>query len=442
MNIIDFLRKIGVLRKKKQKARVELISQIDKLAVPVDKLMIGMYVIELDRSWLETHFQFQGFEIENEQVLQELRDTCEFVYIDITRQKNRQQIQDFNSKANDINNNHAFLKKPPPKKLGSVDQEINRADSIYSETHELVKKFMSNAANSETIDAKAAKEVVAECVNSILHSPDAILWFTQLKNKDEYTSQHSLNVCMLSIVFGRHINLTTKELNEVGLCGMMHDMGKMLVPPEVLNKPGKLEPDELLVMQSHTTLGYELLRSSPNMYAGAIETAYNHHERMDGKGYPRRVPAQKISRYTRMVAIADIYDALTSERCYKKGMDHLEAINIMSRASDHLDSEFVVKFIESIGVYPPGTMVKLNGGEIGVVVEVNESSRLRPKIIILKDKNGDDVEERVLDLSQMLRDDNEQLYTIKQTIRAEDYGIDSKIYYQRGIIQKGFPSGH
>ena len=352
MNLITLLKKWGLWGKKNKKnLNLDLFPHLERVPVPVNELMIGMYVTELDRPWLETSFKFQGFEIKNEVELIEIRDICDFVYIDITKQAKR-----ITSKTKAETRNKTFSptydQKPPPQKLGDIEQEIERADSVYESTNTLVKEFMDKAAKGEEIDTKAAKQAVAECVDSVLHSPDAVLWFTQLKNKDEYTSQHSMNVCVLSIVLGRHINLSVKELNQVGLCGMMHDMGKMLVPLEILNKPGKLEPDEMLIMQSHAALGYELLKSSPNMYVGAADVAYSHHERLDGKGYPRRISGQKLSRYTRMVAVADMYDALTSDRVYQEGITHLEAVNLMCNlAGGHLDFDFVIKKPDLIGLF-------------------------------------------------------------------------------------------
>ncbi len=275
-----------------------------------------------------------------------------------------------------------------------------------------------------------------------MHSPDAILWLSQLKNKDQYTAQHSLNVCVLSIVLGRHIGFSEINLNNVGLCGMMHDMGKMLVPLEILNKPGKLEPEEMAIMQSHTTLGYELLKSSLDMNPSAIETSLTHHERLDGKGYPRQLNDKKISHFTRIVTIADLYDAISSDRVYQKGRTHLETTKILvDLGGSHLDSMLVIKFIESIGIYPPGTFVELTNGAIALVIEIHENMRLRPKVLLLLDEDKNPVPEMVLDLSAMPEDSSGQLYTIKRIVRAEDYRIDASKYYQEGVLQKGFLLG-
>jgi HD-GYP domain-containing protein (c-di-GMP phosphodiesterase class II) len=299
---------------------------------------------------------------------------------------------------------------------------------------------MEDVCLGKTITVEIAKKAVAECVNSILNAPDALLWMTQLKNRDLYTSQHSMNVCILAIALGRQINLPIKELNNVGLCGMMHDMGKMSVPLEVLNKPGKLEPDELKIMQSHPELGWKLLMSSIDMYGGAIDVAHSHHERLDGTGYPRKLTAEKITPYTRIVTIVDMYDAITSDRVYQRGRTHLEAINIMTKmCGTHLDSGLTYKFIECLGIYPPGSIVEMSNGEIAIVVEANQK-RLKPKIILLLDEDKNPRDERMVDLSKIDLDSSGQEYRITKIVKADDFGIDLNKYYHNGIIEKGLAS--
>jgi len=424
-------------RKKKRRSSRDLYTSLTKVYTPVNQLTIGMYVIELDRPWLETSFAFQGFEIKTKAEIQAIKHVCEHVYIDLTKKKKGAPIT-LQNKQPSI---HDYLDYgPPPQKLSIFEKEIARAAEIYETTEVVVSDFMEKIAKGGGVDSKLARQAVAECVNSVLHSPDAMLWMTQLKNKDKYTAQHSLNVCVLSIVLGRHLNLSEMALNNLGLCGMMHDMGKMLVPLDILNKPGKLELEEMEIMQSHTTLGYELLKSSQDMYPGAIDVAWTHHERLDGKGYPRQILHGGISHFARIVTTVDMYDAITSDRVYQKGRTHLEATNILTTMSgSHLDPLLVIKFIESLGVYPPGCVVEMTNGSIAIVVEVNEKIKLRPKIIILLDEDKNQVaEEVVLDLSKMITDRAGEFYTIRGIVKPEDWNIDSSKYYQEGVLQKGF----
>ena len=415
------------------------ITSLEKVFTPTDQLVIGMYVAELDRPWIETDFLFQGFEIKNEKEIEKIRDLCSHVFIDQTKTKQRRKAI-VNKSTENIGEIESY--PSPPKKLGVFEKEIKRSEKLYEETGIIVNDFMERIARGEGVDTNLAKQAVSECVNSILHSPDAMLWLSQLKNKDEYTAQHSLNVCVLSIVLGRQIGLSEASLNNVGLCGMMHDMGKMLIPLEILNKPGRLEDEEMDIMKTHTTLGHELLKSSHGMYPGAVEVALLHHERLDGKGYPKQVGRSQLSHYTRIVTIADLYDAITSDRVYQKGRTHLEATKILSDISGtHLDQALVIKFIESIGVYPPGSFVELTNGAVGLVVEVSDTMKLRPKVLLILDEDKNSIPEVIVDLSEMPKDSLDQIYTIRKIIRPADFKIDASKYYQEGVLQKGFALG-
>ncbi|MGZ8241713.1 MAG: HD-GYP domain-containing protein [Methylobacter sp.] len=413
------------------------VSSNTMVKIDVKDLKVGMYVSKLDKPWLETSFLFQGFELKNQADINAVKRQCKYVFIDVAKQnKSLARI------SRKISFNKEWLdKRAPPKPLSTFEKEVERAGYVYQETSDLVRSFMQEVHLGNSINVEIAKKAVAACVDSILHAPDALLWMTQLKNRDLYTSQHSMNVCILAIALGRQINLPEKELNNVGLCGMMHDMGKMRVPLEILNKPGKLDPHELKIMQSHPQLGWKLLMSSRGMYGGAIDVAYSHHEKLDGTGYPRKLTAEQITPYTRIVAIADMYDAITSDRVYQQGRAHLEAINIMTKlCGAHLDSGLTYKFIECLGIYPPGSIVEMDNGEIAIVVEVNQKQKIKPKIILLLDEDKKPRPERMIDLSKMDLDASGHSYRIRKIVRAEEYGIDLNKYYRNGIIERGLAS--
>jgi HD-GYP domain-containing protein (c-di-GMP phosphodiesterase class II) len=202
-----------------------------------------------------------------------------------------------------------------------------------------------------------------------------------------------------------------------------------------------LEPDELKTMQTHAEQGWKLLQTSSGMYGGAIDVAHSHHERLDGTGYPRKLSAEKITPQTRIVTIVDMYDAITSDRVYQKGRTHLEAINIMTKmCGTHLDSALTYKFIECLGIYPPGSIVEMNNGEIAIVVEANQKKRLKPKIILLLDEHKKARPERMVDLSKIDLDASGQEYRIVKTVKADEYDIDLNKYYHNRIIERGLSS--
>ncbi|TAL50502.1 MAG: HD-GYP domain-containing protein [Methylovulum sp.] len=437
-----FFKNLWFFRSKKNPKKSDYqryYSTSERAYTPVGQLAIGMYVVELDRPWLETPFLFQGFEIKNEVQIQSLKNYCNFVYIDRTKTRVIKHSNEVNRPTLPKILSNIDIDKAPPKREGAFEQEILRAESIYANAEYLIANFMQTAAKGEGVDGWQAQKAVTECVSSVLNSPDAMLWLTQLKNKDKYTMQHSLNVCVLAIVFGRYLNLSKVNMVNLGLCGMLHDIGKMQVPLVILNKRGPLDEEELKIMRTHTTLGYELLKSSDCMESCVAETALTHHEHLDGSGYPRGIRQGSISDFTKIVSIVDAYDSMTSDKVYRKGITHLEAIHtLMSRTESYWDKKLIIKFIESLGVYPPGCLVIMTNGAIGIVVEVNEDTKLRPKIILLLDEEKQPVSEQVIDLSKSVCDKKGNVYTIKNIVKAEDWNIDPQKYYSEGLIKKGF----
>jgi HD-GYP domain-containing protein (c-di-GMP phosphodiesterase class II) len=271
---------------------------------------------------LETSFWFQGFELKTQADIDAVQKQCDFVFIDVSKQTKVPQYV-----ARGTGYTPDYLEKvQAPAKRSSFKQEIKKAEVVHRKTSGLVKSFMEEVKFGRPINAVVAKKAVAYCVDSVLNAPDALMLMTHLRSRDEYTAQHSMNVCIYAIALGRQINLPVEELNNVGLCGMMHDMGKMQVPLEILNKPGRLTPEELTIMQSHAAKGWKILMSTSGMYAGAVDVAHTHHERLDGNGYPRKLKAEQITPYARMVAIVDMYDAVSSDRVYQTGRAHLDAI--------------------------------------------------------------------------------------------------------------------
>jgi len=399
-------------------------------------LQLGMFVAELDRPWLDSPFKLQGFNLKTERELNVLKNICYFVYIDRARESKLSLAAKSKAASSSV------ILGTAPKKKGSFEKEIRNATTNYQATGQLVSDFMKRVRNGGGIDTKLAKEAVASSVSSILQSPDAHLWLTQLKKKDKYTAQHSLNVSMLSIVLGRHIGLSTQELRNLGLCGMMHDMGKMLIPSAILNKPAELNPEELEIMKTHTTLGAELLKSSDNMFHGAIETALTHHERVKGQGYPQGLKNSDVSFYSNIVSIVDTYDALTSDRTYKKGLTHLEATKVLyQQAGEQFDRPLVGKFIESLGVFPPGCYVQLSDNQIALVLEVNEESKLRPRVMTIMDRYMNPVKEMVINLEKVLTDSQGRSLRIQGIVSPEAFSIDREKHFQEGVIRNGFAMG-
>lgn len=411
-------------------------ESLEPVKIDVKDLKIGMYVSKLDRPWLETNFWFQGFELKTLSDIEAVQGQCEYVFVDVSQQN---RVHTFVTRGTAYTKDYLDDVRPPSSR-SSFTKEIHKAEIIHRKTSQLVKSFMDEVKSGGTVNGMLAKKAVSYCVDSLLNCPDALMLMTQLKNRDEYTAQHSMNVCIYAIALGRQINLSIEELNNVGLCGMLHDIGKMQVPDEVLNKPGSLTPLELETMQSHTVKGWQILMHASGMYSGAVDVAYMHHERLDGKGYPRHLKSEQIPLFSRMIAVVDTYDAITSDRVYQEGRSHLEAIKILTDISrtDHIDSALTMKFIECLGIYPAGMLVELGSGQVALVLEVNPKAKLKPRILMLLDAHKQPCNEFMLDLSMLSQNADGPQYAIKRVMRPSECGIDLIKYYQRGMLQRGW----
>jgi HD-GYP domain-containing protein (c-di-GMP phosphodiesterase class II) len=267
-----------------------------------------------------------------------------------------------------------------------------------------------------SVDTEGAKIVVRSMVDSITRNPDAGLWYTQLRRKDEYTADHSLNVCILTLVFGRHLNFAESVLNDLGIGALLHDIGKMRIPSSVLNKPGPLTADELALVRQHPTFGAEILRQTPDVPRAAVDITYCHHERVDGEGYPRGLKAGEISLFSKMVAVVDVYDAITSNRVYHHGMSPCDALkNMYQWQHKDFDESLVEDFIQCLGIYPVGSTVQFNTGEIGIVMNDNKEHRLKPTVmIVLDEKQNPLFPERIVNLASYDEEHGGRVRSIKK----------------------------
>jgi len=384
------------------------------LRIHVYELKIGMFISALDIPWEQSPFLLQGFDLKTQADIKAVQDVCDYVMIDPAQQKLV----------------HGEISSNPKK---SFLDAFEGSKQVYEQTSSLVKDMMDDIRFGNQLNAKAAKDAVAECVDQVLESPNTMLLLTQLKNQDEYTSQHSLNVCILSILFAKYLGYSLEELNHIGLCGLLHDMGKMQVPSEVLNKPGRLTADEEKVMQSHTTLGRNIIMSARDVFPGAVDVAYTHHEQLDGGGYPRGLRGESISIYARIICIVDAYDAITSDRVYKKGRLHLQAISVLTQARNkHFDGSLVLKFIDCIGIYPVGNAVEMKNGEVGVVIEANPANKTKPKVMMVMNKDKQLIPGFTLELETQPVDSTGNEYGIKKVLRKDEYGFDLYKFNQQG----------
>lgn len=406
-----------------QKHPMKKVLERETVKVLVSDLRVGMFVSELDRPWLDTPFLLQGFELKTRDDIEAVQKVCEYVYVDMLRTRRPDPIEQSRPISQRGLSSRAYVAKAP----APIHQEMHKAKEVHQRTSGLITNFIDDIQHGRSVDIQLARSAVSECVSSILRNSEAMTLLTQIKNKDEYTSQHSFNVCVYSVLLGRRIGLKSPELEDAGLCGLLHDMGKIRVPLEILNKETRLSGEEFEIMQSHTVHGREILMSGQNVFNGTVDVAYGHHENLDGTGYPRGLEGHQTSLFTRIVAVVDKYDAMTSDRVYQQGRPHLEAVGILQKQlKDKIDPDLAAAFVTCMGVYPSGSVVELSSGEVAVVIEHNPTYQLRPRIIVCRDKDKLPVQERYVDLAECQTDNRGNPYSIRKQHRPDSFGIDLK----------------
>ncbi len=268
-------------------------------------------------------------------------------------------------------------------------EELRRAKTVYSQAKGMVKELLTDVRLGKSIDGERAASAVDGMVDSIFRNRDALASLSRLKSFDDYTFQHSLNVSVLSLTLGRHLGLVKGELRRLGIGAILHDVGKMRVPEEVLNKPGRLTDEEFAVMKTHPLHGAKILMGTSDVPDECSAVALNHHERFNGKGYPRGLAGLSIGKFGLIAAIVDVYDAISSDRVYHRGMPSHQAVQkVYEWAKNDFYPIYVQKFIQSLGIYPIGSVVRLDTGEVGVVCRQNHGQLLRPGVRLAKGPGG------------------------------------------------------
>ncbi|MFG0418122.1 HD-GYP domain-containing protein [Pseudomonas sp. zjy_8] len=402
-------------------------ANMDRIKVEAALLTIGMYVVELDRPWTDTNFLFQGFRIRQQQEIRLLQEVCEYVWVDARRSLTAQR-----QLAENVTKTAPLV--PTIAKV-DVSLELEHASPVWEAAREESLRILKAVKMGAELDVVAVKAVVKDCVESILRNPAAMLWLARIKNSDDYTAEHSLRVSILSIALGKELGIAAYQLEQIGVCGMLHDVGKLKVPHEILNKPGALTAEELRIMQSHAAEGRKLLMSSQQITPATVDVAYSHHERVDGKGYPRGLDASKIPYFAKIVAVADSYDAINSDRVYSKGKSNLESLRILLEAvNSHFDEEIVGCFIRMIGIYPPGEIVELSTGEVGIIIGCPAGNKLKPKILIVLDAKKMQCKERVVDLADSAVG---KACRVREVHSSGAFGIDIETYRRKGLMVPG-----
>lgn len=241
-------------------------------------------------------------------------------------------------------------------------------------------QYIYNNSESSEMDT-AARNVTDDLMNVIDSNNAIVIDVNELKASDEYTFKHSVDVATISMVLAKQCGLSREEIREIGMSGLLHDVGKTRVPLEILNKPGRLTEDEFYIMKQHSVYGYRIVQEHGDYSKAICMGVLQHHEKMNGKGYPIGVTAEKIHPFAKLMGVADVYDALVTDRPYKKAFSQREAVEIVMSMSGELDMNAMKIFLESVILYPVGSIVALSNGEMAKVVKNNKHNALRPTVV-------------------------------------------------------------
>ena len=350
--------------------------------VDASQLRVGMFIHDLDCGWMEHPFVRSQFLLSCESEIQKIRDArIHGVVIDCSRGMDVDAPTLAQAQAATEAEVTALATTATSRVRVSVGEELQRAATVRREAVGLVRTVMQDARLGKAVELDAVGAVVQNITESILRNAGALLGLLQIKNKDDYTFLHSVSVCTLLVAFCRSRNLDDEHIDQSGIGGLLHDTGKALVPDAILNKVGRLTDDEFAIIKRHPRDGHDILLRTPGIGAIPLDITLHHHERRDGSGYPDAQAGGAISELAQMAAIVDVYDAITSERCYHKGMPAAEALRKLYEWSKfHFDPALVQEFMRCVGIYPVGTLVLLESGRLGVVVEPHETSLLTPKV--------------------------------------------------------------
>lgn len=405
-----------------------------KLRCPVEKLALGMYVAELDRPWLETPFLFQGFQIEDDDTLGELSNHCEYVYIDPTLCDASVDLDALRESSADEDAGAVSVKpkngKPRPVDTDEreLKKELVEARKAHDRAERMIAEVFERINGGKKIDLTNVHDAIDPMIDSIFRNDDAMSWLARMKRKNDYVYDHSLSSSVWAMVLGKHLGFDPEEIQVLGMGAMFMDVGKTAIPTELLIKNGPLDEAERELMRTHVSQSVAIVSKIDGVDPRVLQMVRLHHERYNGSGYPDGLAGADIPMFARIAGLVDTYDAMTATRPYAKPQSTFDAMRQLNKLSGvEFAEELIEQFVQAIGVFPVGSLVELNTGEVGIVIAQNRVRRLRPKVMVVLDSSKQPLHiDRIVDLRDAASDDK---LWIERGLAPGDYGVDPSEFY-------------
>ena len=385
-------------------------------AVSIKELKPGMYVDSVTKQRGRMQVKSKGI-VKDDAAINALKEKGVLILsVDLSKSKLEQEKE-------------TSVKKPVQKRK-TLSEQMTAAESLFNQAKVIQRDFVKKIKEDQRADLDSMMDLSLDIVDSVIDSPNALSCLALLNRSDEYFMEHSLNCSTLMAMFARHLDLDGETVEALSLAGLLMDVGMVNIPQDITHKRGELSKTEFDVVTTHVDIGVDIIERCGDVSDIVRSVIFNHHERVDGSGYPSQKSGDDVDLYMRMAGIIDSYDAMTTDRPYSPAVPATSALKALL-VDPQYDSVLVQKFIQCLGVHPVGSLVKLTNQRLGIVVKANKTNPLSPKVITLYHlKSGTYSETKIVDLSKVQDE-------IENSVRPEEFGINLTKFF-RDIFMSNF----